>query len=135
MIELKAINKTYRMGENEVKALHNVSVRIYQGDFVAIIGPSGSGKSTLMHTMGLLDRPDSGEYYLNGQEVNHLSDEKWALLRNRHIGFVFQQFHLLPRMSALANVTLPLIYGGNFHENDAASLRLKEVGLADRMDH
>ena len=135
MIELKKINKTYRMGDIDVRALRDVSLTIQEGDFVAIIGPSGSGKSTLMHTMGLLDRPDSGEFLLNGREVSALSDDEWALLRNKHIGFVFQQFHLLPRMSALANVTLPLIYGGNFHETGAAAARLKDVGLADRMDH
>ncbi|MBF0522979.1 MAG: ABC transporter permease [Candidatus Omnitrophica bacterium] len=135
MIVLKNINKTYRMGENEVRALRDVSLNIGQGEFIAIIGPSGSGKSTLMHTLGLLDRPDSGQYFLNGQEVNKLSDNDWALLRNKHIGFVFQQFHLLPRMSALENVTLPLIYGGNARLKDMAHQRLSDVGLANRENH
>ncbi len=123
------------MGDVDVRALRDVSLTIGPGEFVAIIGPSGSGKSTLMHTMGLLDRPESGEYFLNGQEVNKLSDDEWALLRNKHIGFVFQQFHLLPRMTALANVTLPLIYGGNDRFKDAAHDRLKDVGLGDRETH
>ena len=135
MIELKHINKTYRMGDNEVHALRDVSLAIDQGEFVAIIGSSGSGKSTLMHTLGLLDRPDSGQYFLNGSEVHHLSDEQWAVLRNRHIGFVFQQFHLLPRMSALDNVALPLIYGGNAERKSLAHDRLVDVGLADREQH
>ncbi|MBF0569755.1 MAG: ABC transporter permease [Candidatus Omnitrophica bacterium] len=135
MIELKNINKTYRMGDVDVRALREVSLTIGQGEFVAIIGPSGSGKSTLMHTIGLLDRPESGEYFLNGRAVNALSDDEWARLRNKHIGFVFQQFHLLPRMTALANVTLPLIYGGNDRSKDAAHQRLKDVGLGDRESH
>ena len=137
MIELKNINKTYRMGDNEVHALRNVSLTIGQGEFVAIIGSSGSGKSTLMHTMGLLDRPDSGEYLLNGREVNSLSDDGWAILRNKYVGFVFQQFHLLPRMSALENVALPRIYSGEAHlkDMDSARQRLQDVGLADRAGH
>ncbi|NTV28680.1 MAG: ATP-binding cassette domain-containing protein [Candidatus Omnitrophica bacterium] len=135
MIELRHINKTYRMGTVDVHALRDVSLTIRQGEFVAIIGASGSGKSTLMHTLGLLDRPESGEYILGGQDVGSLSDDQWALLRNKHIGFVFQQFHLLPRMSALANVTLPLIYGGSRRSHDKARLRLKEVGLQDRESH
>ena len=135
MIELRNINKTYRMGDSEVHALRDVSLTIDQGEFVAIIGSSGSGKSTLMHTLGLLDRPDSGQYLLNGREVHHLTDEQWAVLRNRHIGFVFQQFHLLPRMSALENVALPLIYGGNADRKSLAHDRLADVGLADREHH
>ncbi|MBF0485672.1 MAG: ABC transporter permease [Candidatus Omnitrophica bacterium] len=135
MIELKKINKTYRMGDVDVRALRDVTLTIAAGEFVSIIGPSGSGKSTLMHTLGLLDRPESGEYFLNSQEVNKLSDNEWALLRNKHIGFVFQQFHLLPRMTALANVTLPLIYGGNDRLKGTAHQRLKDVGLGDRENH
>ena len=135
MIELKGINKTYRMGDNEVHALRNISLTIDQGEFVAIIGASGSGKSTLMHTLGLLDRPDSGAYFLNNRDVSGLSEDEWAVLRNRHIGFVFQQFHLLPRMSALENVALPLIYGGNADQKSRAHDRLADVGLADREGH
>ncbi|MBF0483420.1 MAG: ABC transporter permease [Candidatus Omnitrophica bacterium] len=135
MIEIKKINKTYGTGKIEVRALQDVSVTIQQGEFVAIMGASGSGKSTLMHVLGLLDRPGSGEYFLNGQEVSKLSDNEWAVLRNQSIGFVFQQFHLLARMSALDNVALPLIYGGDIRLKDNARLRLKDVGLEDRMNH
>ena len=135
MIELKHIYKTYLMGSEEVKALQDVSLKITSGDFVAIMGPSGSGKSTLMHMLGLLDRPDSGEYYLGKKKLNDLQDEELAAIRNRLVGFVFQQFHLLPRMTALENAELPLIYAGKRHLKEQAKLRIKEVGLADRMNH
>ena len=135
MIEIKNINKTYRMGAVDVKALDGVSLKITDGEFVAIMGASGSGKSTLMHVLGLLDRPDSGEYYLRGREVTPLSDEELAVVRNSLIGFVFQQFHLLPRMSALENVELPLIYAGKRHLVERAKEELDEVGLKDRMMH
>ncbi len=135
MIELRHVSKTYRMGDTEVHALRDISLTIGQGEFVAIIGPSGSGKSTLMHTIGLLDRPDKGAYLMNGREVHDLSDNAWAVLRNRHIGFVFQQFHLLPRMTALANVALPLIYGGHADQKGLAHQRLADVGLTDRAHH
>ena len=109
MIEIKNIHKTYTMGNVDVKALDGVSLKIEDGEFVSIMGASGSGKSTLMHVLGLLDRPDSGQYLLRGQDVTALSDEALAVVRNGLIGFVFQQFHLLPRMSALENAELPLI--------------------------
>ena len=135
MIELKNISKTYSMGKVEVKALSNVSLKIKSGEFVAIMGASGSGKSTLMHVLGLLDRPDSGSYYLGDKDLTNLSDEELATLRNRIIGFVFQQFHLLPRMTALENAELPLIYAGKRHLKERAKKEIEEVGLKDRMFH
>ncbi|MDD5237337.1 MAG: ABC transporter permease [Candidatus Omnitrophica bacterium] len=135
MIELKHIYKTYHMGSVEVKALQDVSLKIAAGEFVAIMGPSGSGKSTLMHVLGLLDRPDSGEYFLGERKINDLSDEELAAIRNRLVGFVFQQFHLLPRITALENAELPLIYAGKRHLKEQARLRMEEVNLADRMNH
>jgi macrolide transport system ATP-binding/permease protein len=135
MIEIKNIFKTYQMGKVEVKALSGVSLKIKSGEFVAIMGASGSGKSTLMHILGLLDRPDSGSFYLGDKEITRLSDTELATLRNRLIGFVFQQFHLLPRMSALENAELPLIYAGKRHLKDKARQELEEVGLKDRISH
>ncbi|MEW5758246.1 MAG: ABC transporter permease [Candidatus Omnitrophota bacterium] len=135
MIELKNISKSYQMGEVEVKALSNVSLKIHEGEFVAIMGASGSGKSTLMHILGLLDRPDSGLYYLGTKEISRLSDNELANLRNRIVGFVFQQFHLLPRFTALENAELPLIYAGKRHLREKAQVELTVVGLKDRMNH
>ena len=135
MIELKDINKTYRMGKIEVNALRDVSLRVLSGEFIAIMGPSGSGKSTLMHILGLLDRPDSGSYRLGEKEITKLTDDELALLRNRLIGFVFQQFHLLPRMTALENAELPLIYAGKRHLKEKAVKEIEEVGLGDRINH
>ncbi len=135
MIELKDIKKTYKMGDVEVKAIDGVSLIITSGEFVAIMGASGSGKSTLMHIIGLLDRPDSGSYRLGEKEITNLTDAQLALLRNRMIGFVFQQFHLLPRMSALENAELPLIYAGKRHLKEKAKTELEGVGLMDRALH
>nr|MBU1328020.1 ABC transporter permease [Candidatus Omnitrophota bacterium] len=135
MIELKNIYKTYQMGKVEVKALQDISLKIESGEFLAIMGPSGSGKSTLMHVLGLLDRPDSGEYLLGKKKINDLSEEELAAIRNRLAGFVFQQFHLLPRITALENAELPLIYAGKQHLKDRAKKNIEEVGLGDRMNH
>lgn len=135
MIEAKNLYKTYQLGDVKVEALRGVSLKISRGEFVAIMGASGSGKSTLMHVLGLLDRPDSGEYSLGGEDVVNLSDKELALVRNQLVGFVFQQFHLLPRMSALENAELPLIYAGKRHLKQRAEQEIKEVGLKERMFH
>ncbi|MCX5712241.1 MAG: ABC transporter ATP-binding protein, partial [Candidatus Omnitrophica bacterium] len=135
LIEAKNLYKTYQMGDVKVEALQDVSLQIYSGEFVAIMGASGSGKSTLMHVLGMLDRPDSGEYSLCSEDVTKLSDHDLALVRNQLVGFVFQQFHLLPRMSALDNAELPLIYAGKRHLKQLAEKCIEEVGLKDRMHH
>src|SRR5689334_19734559 len=110
MIELKDIVKTYWMGDNEVQALRGVSLAIEEGDYVAIMGPSGSGKSTLMHLLGLLDTPTSGSYIITGQEVANLAPDELAAFRREVVGFIFQQFNLLPRLDLYENVSLPLLY-------------------------
>ncbi len=135
MIETKNLCKTYQMGDVVVEALRNVSLKISSGEFVAIMGASGSGKSTLMHVLGLLDRPDSGEYFLGGENVTRLTDKNLALVRNQLVGFVFQQFHLLPRMTALENAELPLIYAGKRHLTEMAKKEIEGVGLKERMFH
>ncbi|MFH0762923.1 MAG: ABC transporter permease, partial [Candidatus Omnitrophota bacterium] len=135
MIELKNIYKSYQMGKIEVKAVSDVSLRVSPGEFIAIMGHSGSGKSTLMHILGLLDRPDSGSYCLGNKEITKIPDNELAVLRNRFMGFVFQQFHLLPRMTALENAELPLIYAGKRHLKERAREELVGVGLADRAAH
>ena len=135
MIELKNINKTYNTGKVGVQALRNVSLKIASGEFVAIMGPSGSGKSTLLHLLGFLDRPDSGTYYLDRTEVSKLTDDELAILRNQLAGFVFQQFHLLPRLSASENIELPLIYAGKRYLKEKVDEKIEEVGLAQRASH
>lgn len=134
LIELKNISKTYYLGQINVVAVENISLEITEGEFIAIMGPSGSGKSTLMHILGLLDKPSKGNYKLTGKEVSELTDNELAVLRNRFIGFVFQQFNLLPRMSARENVALPLIYSDGKMSTDEILL-LEKVGLKDRINH
>jgi len=135
MIELKNITKTYQMGKVEVHALRGLSLKIAPGEFIAIIGPSGSGKSTLLHILGFLDRPDSGTYQLGKSEITKLGDEDLAILRNRLVGFVFQQFYLLPRINALENAELPLIYAGKHRLKEKALEKIEEVGLTPRASH
>lgn len=137
MFETRAVTKVYRMGDQEVHALRGVSFTVQEGDFVAIMGPSGSGKSTLMHIIGCLDRPTSGSVLINGQDVAKASDNRLAEIRNRNIGFVFQQFNLLPRLTALQNVEVPMIYAGvhKRERRERAVAALESVGLADRMGH
>ena len=137
MITLQKLMKIYPMGDSTVHALDGVSLFIGQGEFVAITGPSGSGKSTLMNILGCLDRPTSGSYQLDGAEVATLNDDQLALTRNKKIGFVFQNFNLLPRISALHNIALPLVYAGVAEkERLSRSLTvLARVGLAERRDH
>ncbi len=137
LIQASGLSKIYQSGEVKVKALNNVSFSIKKGEFVAIMGPSGSGKSTLMHILGLLDRPTEGRYFLEGMDTSKFNDEELAKIRNRKIGFVFQFFNLLPRVSALMNVILPMTYGGinpQKREEKARKL-LKAVGLEERINH
>jgi putative ABC transport system ATP-binding protein len=136
VIEAQNITKTYKMGEVEVHALRGLSMQIASGEVVAIMGPSGSGKSTLMNIIGCLDRPTSGEYILDGENVSDLKDDQLAAIRNRKVGFVFQSFNLLPRSSALSNVELPMRYAGvSEHRRERALAALQSVGLGDRTHH
>jgi len=135
VIEARSLVKTYVLGATTIRALDGVDVSVAAGEMVAITGASGSGKSTLMNILGCLDKPDSGEYVLAGDDVSKLSGDQLAEARNRRIGFVFQTFNLLPRTTALDNVGLPLLYAGrdDYHERAEAALRI--VGLAERMEH
>jgi len=135
IIELHNVKKTYTLGNTLVKALDGISLGIEEGEMVAITGPSGSGKSTLMHILGCLDTPDSGEYMLNGENVAGLSGDRLAEIRNTRIGFVFQTFNLLPRLSALENVELPLLYARRHNAKEQAAEALRIVGLTDRSHH
>jgi putative ABC transport system ATP-binding protein len=135
VIVTKNLVKTYPMGKIQVEALRGVSLDIRRGEVISIMGPSGSGKSTLMNLLGCLDRPTRGEYFLDGEMVSRLSDNKLAVIRNRKVGFVFQSFNLLPRVSAMENVELPLRYSGMNHHRQRARQALEAVGLSDRMKH
>lgn len=136
MIQLKGICKSYpRPSEEPLQVLHNVDLTINEGDYLAIVGPSGSGKSTLMNILGFLDHADSGEYLMDGDNVAGLSSTELAKLRNQKIGFVFQQFHLLPRTNAIENVEIPLVYSNADNPEQRAIDALKSVGLGERMKH
>lgn len=134
LIELKDIYKTYQMGSEEVRANDGISLSIEKGEFVAIVGKSGSGKSTLMNIIGALDVPTEGEYYLGGEDVSHINDNQLAEIRNKMIGFIFQQYNLLPRDNLLENVELPILYAGvpNPERKERALRSLEKVGLADK---
>jgi ABC-type polar amino acid transport system ATPase subunit len=139
VIAIKNLVKTYVVGEHEVKALRGVNIEVQHGEFLAVTGPSGSGKSTFMHIVGCLDRPTSGQYLLDGQDVSRMSKDALAAVRNKKIGFVFQGFNLLSRTSALDNVELPLLYGGSTmktaERHKRAHEMLRAVGLGERSDH
>ncbi len=137
VIVLQDIVKQFIMGDTVLRALDHVNFSVAEGDFVAIMGPSGSGKSTMMNILGCLDRPTSGKYFLAGREVAGLRDDELAKIRNAKIGFVFQNFNLLPRMAALENVALPLVYAGVAEEErmERARIALESVGLGDRLEH
>lgn len=138
LIELRNVSKTYDLGEVKVYALRDTTLTIEEGEYIALVGPSGSGKSTLMNTLGCLDRPTTGSYRLAGEEVANISRDERARLRNRRLGFVFQNFNLLNRTSALENVELPLLYASGVsarQRRQRAIAMLERVGLADRLDH
>jgi putative ABC transport system ATP-binding protein len=137
VIQIEQLKKTYHLGKVNVEALRGVSFEINTGEFVSIMGPSGSGKSTLMHIIGCLDHPTGGKYFLSGQDVSKLNDNQLALFRNQKIGFVFQQFNLLPKATILRNVELPLTYNNTNSKNKKrlAVQALEEVGLGDRLKH
>ena len=135
IIEMKGISKIYKTGDEDTVALQDIDLTVTRGEFLAIMGPSGSGKSTLMHIMGLLDGPTVGQYFLEGRDVSRLNDSSLARLRNQKIGFVFQQFNLLPRTTVLGNVLLPTIYGRLKNSRSRALQVIEEVGLSDRVNH
>jgi hypothetical protein len=137
VIDIQGITKTYVNGKLSVPVLHGIDLQVNKGEFVSIMGPSGSGKSTFMNILGCLDRPTTGSYRLNGDEVATLSDDELAFVRNKQIGFVFQSFNLLTKLTAVENVALPMIYAGidKKTRNERAAALLASVGLGDRMDH
>ena len=135
LIEIQDVTKVYQMGDVEVHALRGVSLTIAEGEMVAIMGPSGSGKSTLMNILGCLDQPTAGVYILDGEDVGSLNDDQLPGIRNRKVGFVFQQYMLLQRTSALKNVEMPLLYGDGRGRSERARAALESVGMIDRMHH
>lgn len=137
LIRTENLTKVYNLGKTIVEALRGITLEIEQGEYVAIMGPSGSGKSTLMHLLGCLDTPTTGRYYFEDKDISSLNDVELAALRNKKVGFVFQTFNLLPRLSALHNVELPLVYGGSNSKQrrEKAKAMLELVGLAERMNH
>ena len=135
MIELENTSKTYEIGSVKLAALDNVSFSCRKGEFISIMGPSGSGKSTMMNILGCLDRPTSGSYHIDGQDVSDLNDNELALMRNCKLGFVFQSYNLLPKLTAVANVELPLIYNGGHNRRQHALNALESVGIANRAFH
>lgn len=137
IIDITDLRKTYIMGADTINALKSVSLQIFKNEYVALMGPSGSGKSTLMNLLGCLDTPSSGQYFLNGTDVSQMTDSELAEVRNKQIGFVFQTFNLLPRMSSLENVALPLVYAGmkQAERIERAEKAMEAVGLKDRMMH
>lgn len=137
VISIKGLTRDFALGSEKVKVLKGIDLTVFKGEYVALMGPSGSGKSTLMNILGCLDTPTSGSYHLRGQDVSHMSEDLLADVRNREIGFVFQTFNLMPRLNALQNVALPMIYSGISpnERTKRASDALASVGLADRMTH
>jgi len=137
LIEIKQLTKSYSLGDGEVPVLHGIDLLIAENEYVAVMGPSGSGKSTLMNILGCLDTPSSGKYLFKGVDVNSLNDDALSAMRNKEIGFIFQNFNLLPRLNALQNVELPLIYSGTpgQERRERALKALEKVGLSDRLHH
>jgi len=137
LIQLRDVTKVYTMGSQEVRAMDGITLNVFPNEYVAVMGPSGSGKSTMMNIIGCLDTPTDGSYTLNGSDVGDMDDDELAVIRNREIGFVFQTFNLLPRVTCLQNVELPLIYSGmrKRQRQERATDVLRDVGLGDRIDH
>ena len=135
MIELESVIKVYKIGSTQIDALKGINCHIEKGDMVSVMGPSGSGKSTMMNLLGCLDRPTSGRYMLDGMDISRLKEDQLAEIRNKKIGFVFQSFNLLPRVTALTNVELPLVYSGTRNKRQHALQALETVGLAHRANH